>query len=40
MRISDSTAVRLGEVPPRKLGRRERRRAEQSDNTTIIEVTR
>jgi len=39
MRISDSTAVRLGEVPPRKLSRRERRRAELSDATGVIEVT-
>jgi Cell cycle protein len=39
MRISDSTAVRLGEVPPRKLSRRERRQAEMADSTSVIEVT-
>jgi peptidoglycan glycosyltransferase len=39
MRISDSTAVRLGEVPPRKPTRRERRRAQTSDATSVIEVS-
>jgi peptidoglycan glycosyltransferase len=38
MRISDTTAQRLGELPPRKLSRRERRLAERSDATSVIEV--
>jgi cell division protein FtsW (lipid II flippase) len=42
MRISDTTAQRLGEVAPRKPSRRERRRAAAAgtDVTTVIEVTR
>ncbi len=40
MRISDTTAQRLGEVPPRRPSRRERRRTERAsgDDTTVIEV--
>ncbi len=38
MRISDNTAQRLGEVPPRPPSRRERRRAEKNDATGVIEV--
>ena len=42
MRISDTTAQRLGEVAPRKPSRRQRRRAAAAGNdaTTVIEVTR
>ncbi len=42
MRISDTTAQRLGEVPPRKPSRRERRQATAAgtDVTSVIEVTR
>jgi peptidoglycan glycosyltransferase len=38
MRISDSTAQRLGEVPPRPPTRRERRRAAKHDKTGVIEA--
>jgi cell division protein FtsW (lipid II flippase) len=42
MRISDTTAQRLGEVAPRKPSRRERRHAatDGTDVTSVIEVTR
>jgi len=42
MRISDTTAQRLGEVVPRKPSRRQRRRAAAAGNdaTTVIEVSR
>mgnify|MGYP007017420988 CR=1 FL=1 len=42
MRISDTTAQRLGEVAPRKPSRRQRRRAAAAGNdaTTVIEVSR
>jgi cell division protein FtsW (lipid II flippase) len=38
MRISDSTAQRLGELPPRKPTRRERRQAERNNVTGVIEA--
>jgi cell division protein FtsW (lipid II flippase) len=42
MRISDNTAQRLGEVPPRKASRRERRQATAAanDTTTVIDTVR
>jgi peptidoglycan glycosyltransferase len=42
MRISDTTAQRLGEVPPRKPSRRERRQAAAAgtDVTSVIKVSR
>jgi len=38
MRISDTTAQRLGEVPPRRPSWRQRRRARTTDATTVIDV--
>ena len=38
MRISDTTAQRLGEVPPRRPSRRQRRRTRTTDATTRIDV--